>query len=619
MSNLIGQSLDHYQILEQLGEGGMATVYKAKDTRLDRYVAIKIIRPDQFAPAMLNDIRKRFEREAKALAKLAYPNIVPVHDYGEHDGAPYLVMEYVPGGTLKQKSETPMPWLQSLRILVPIAHALAYAHEHNIIHRDIKPANILLSDLGLPMLSDFGIAKILESNEGATLTGTGMTIGTPEYMAPEQWNGESGPGVDIYALGVVLYELVTGRKPYIANTPMSVMLKQVNDPLPPPSQFVPDLPKGLENALLKALEKRPEDRFPSMAAFAAELDNLASGQTFAVEVKAAGAVGFEQLLTEKTLLAAGGEVDRASGVGGSPGSRTAPGTPVSNKESRRSVITRRSRWILAGVLTVILLLGSVAGAIIAAKGLRSKSPLLALSGRVTDPIQSSAQNISSSQTSSPLQTQAALLASPGAKVKVLWDISHGPRVSADGSLYSPDGMYKSLAQALVKDHFVITSGDLSQLNSYDILVISELSGKLPFTDNETAAIDQFVRASGHGLLILGDTPSYENLADLVGRKFSIGLGESISTGPASNSNEPFFTGVNSLAFLNGGGVFLVSPPAQIAALDQDGNAVIAFCECDTGRVMAISDSNLWDNFGINQADNQRFALNTFRWLAKTTP
>jgi len=271
------------------------------------------------------------------------------------------------------------------------------------------------------------------------------------------------------------------------------------------------------------------------------------------------------------------------------------------------------------VLTVFLLLGSVAGAIIAAKGFRGKNPLAALSGRVTDPIQSSAQNISSSQTSSPLQTQAALLASPGAKVKVLWDISHGPRVSADGSLYSPDGMYKSLAQALVKDHFVITSGDLSQLKSYDILVISELSGKLPFTDNEAAAIEQFVRASGHGLLILGDTPSYENLADLVGRKFSIGLGESISTGPVSNSNEPFFTGVNSLAFLNGGGVFLVSPPAQIAALDQDGNAVIAFCECDTGRVMAISDANLWDNFGINQADNKRFALNTFRWLVKSTP
>ena len=204
-------------------------------------------------------------------------------------------------------------------------------------------------------------------------------------------------------------------------------------------------------------------------------------------------------------------------------------------------------------------------------------------------------------------------------IQVLWDISHGPRVSEDGSLYSPDGMYKSLAQALTNDHFVITSGDLSQLNSYDILVISELSGKLPFTDNEAAAIEQFVRVSGHGLLILGDTPSYENLADLVGRKFSIGLGESITTGPASYSNEPFFTGVNSLAFLDGGGVFLVSPPAQTAALDQYGNSVIAFCECDTGRVMAISDANLWDNFGINQADNKRFALNTFRWLVKTTP
>ena len=279
MASLIGQSLGRYQILEQLGEGGMATVYKAYDTLLERNVAIKVIRTDQFAPSMLGEMLKRFEREAKALAKLSHPNIVHVHDYGEFNGAPYLVMEYLPSGTLKQDSATPMPWQKALHILLPIAQALSYAHEHNVIHRDIKPANILLTEKGLPMLSDFGIAKILESKDGATLTGTGMSIGTPEYMAPEQWTGQSGPQSDIYSLGIVLYELITGRKPYTADTPVGVMLKQVKEPLPRPGQFVPDLPGDVENVILKALERQPEDRFQTMGEFAAALESLAGGQT----------------------------------------------------------------------------------------------------------------------------------------------------------------------------------------------------------------------------------------------------------------------------------------------------------------------------------------------------
>jgi serine/threonine protein kinase len=179
MFSLIGRSIGRYQILEQLGEGGMATVYKACDTSLERFVAIKVIQTDKFAPAMLDEMLKRFEREAKALAKLSHPNIVHVHDYGEYEGAPYLVMEYLPSGTLKQGPPRPMPWQEALHILLPIAQALAYAHEHNIIHRDIKPDNILLTENGLPMLSDFGIAKVLERNDANNLTASGMSIGTP--------------------------------------------------------------------------------------------------------------------------------------------------------------------------------------------------------------------------------------------------------------------------------------------------------------------------------------------------------------------------------------------------------------------------------------------------------
>jgi serine/threonine protein kinase len=274
MSNLIGQSLGRYHILEQLGEGGMATVYKAYDTRLEREVAIKVIRRGAFPPDQLEHMLKRFEREAKSLAKLSHPNIVGVIDYGEYEGAPYLVMVYLPGGTLRQRLGKPIPWQDAVRLLIPIAQALEYAHEHNIIHRDIKPSNILLTEKGQPMLTDFGIAKILESDETATLTGSGVGVGTPEYMAPEQWTGQTTKQSDIYSLGVVFYEMITGRKPYVADTPAAILLKQASDPLPRPVQFVPDLPDTVERILLKTLAKRAEDRYADFAEFTNALQRL---------------------------------------------------------------------------------------------------------------------------------------------------------------------------------------------------------------------------------------------------------------------------------------------------------------------------------------------------------
>ena len=278
MTNLIGQSLGRYHILEQLGEGGMATVYKAYDTRLERDVAIKIIRRNAFPPDQLERILKRFEREAKALAKLSHPNIVGVIDYGEHEGAPYLVLEYLPGGTLKKRMDQPMPWQEAVRLLIPIADALDYAHEQKVIHRDVKPANILLTKKGLPMLSDFGIAKILEMEDGQTLTGTGMGVGTPEYMSPEQGLGKEVDGrVDIYSLGIIFFELITGRKPYTADTPMAVILKHTTDPLPRPSRFIPNLPESVERVLLKALAKDPKDRYLDAGTFATALEKLTSG------------------------------------------------------------------------------------------------------------------------------------------------------------------------------------------------------------------------------------------------------------------------------------------------------------------------------------------------------
>ncbi|MBK7317916.1 bifunctional serine/threonine-protein kinase/formylglycine-generating enzyme family protein [Candidatus Villigracilis affinis] len=305
MQNIIGQSLGRYQILEQLGEGGMATVYKAYDTRLDRYVAIKVIRNDLFGPTLLERMLKRFEREAKALAKLSHPNIVKVLDYGEHNGAPYLVLEYLPGGTLKgQVMGKPIPWQEAVRLLLPIAGALDYAHEQKIIHRDVKPANILLTEKGQPMLSDFGIAKILEMKEEFTLTGSGTGIGTPEYMAPEQGMGrEVDARTDIYSLGIVLYELVTGRKPYTADTPMAVVLKHMTDPLPRPRQYIADLPDIVERVLLKALAKDPQDRYSKISEFADALENADQSRNIADNQPNAptSSTNLTQLLQQKNL------------------------------------------------------------------------------------------------------------------------------------------------------------------------------------------------------------------------------------------------------------------------------------------------------------------------------
>jgi serine/threonine protein kinase/Tol biopolymer transport system component len=268
MANLTGQSIGRYQVLERLGEGGMAVVYKATDTRLKRDVALKLIRVDQFGSAILEQILKRFEREAQSLARLSHPSIVTVYDYGEHDGAPYLVLEFCPGGDLKSRlSGKPMEWQQAGQLVLPIARALRYSHKQGVIHRDVKPSNIMFSGEGEPKLSDFGIAKILEHEEAATLTGTGVGIGTPGYMAPEQWTGETSPQSDQYGLGVVLYELLTGRKPYESDTPAGILIKQTSQPLPLPSVLVPVIPLEVEAALVKSLERDSAMRYADMAEF----------------------------------------------------------------------------------------------------------------------------------------------------------------------------------------------------------------------------------------------------------------------------------------------------------------------------------------------------------------
>lgn len=276
MTNLIGKSLGRYHILEQIGEGGMATVYKASDSNLEREVAVKIIFPSR----QQNDkALKRFEREAKALAQLSHPNIVKVLDFGEQNGLNYLVMEYLRGGTLKARLGQPIPFREAARLLLPIAQALEFSHQRVIIHRDVKPSNLLFSETEELMLSDFGIAKILNTGDGLHLTSTNMTIGTPDYMAPEQIHSKDvDHRVDIYSLGVVLYEMITGRKPFTAKTPMAVLVKSASEPVPNPRLFVADLPDYVENALLLALAKKPEDRFANMESLASVMRTMVESQ-----------------------------------------------------------------------------------------------------------------------------------------------------------------------------------------------------------------------------------------------------------------------------------------------------------------------------------------------------
>ncbi|MCZ7538670.1 MAG: protein kinase [Anaerolineae bacterium] len=271
------RNLGKYEIIDRIGRGGMAEVYRGYHAALDRYVAIKLLH------SFLADdpeFKERFEREARSVARLKHPNIVQVYDF-EHDAdsdSYYMVMEFINGPTLKDRlfdlsaAGSLLPVAEAVRIIKTAAHALAYAHERKMIHRDVKPANLMLDEDGRVVLTDFGIAKIVT---GAHITSSGGMIGTPAYMAPEQGLGQAGDErADIYSLGVILYQLLTGRLPFDASTPLAIILKHVNEPLPLPRQFVPDLPADLEAVVWRALEKDPEARFQSAHEFAAALDAL---------------------------------------------------------------------------------------------------------------------------------------------------------------------------------------------------------------------------------------------------------------------------------------------------------------------------------------------------------
>jgi serine/threonine protein kinase len=264
MSFTIGENVGAYRILEQLGQGGMATVYKAYHAALDRYVALKVLHP-----AFLEDktFLARFEREAKLVAKLDHPNIVPIYDYSQHEGRPYLVMKYVEGETLKAKIQSKALDKDQVMVIVEaIGAGLTFAHKRGILHRDIKPSNVLLTTDNNIYIADFGLARIAQSGESTLSSDT--ILGTPQYISPEQALGKPNldEGTDIYSFGVMLYELTVGRVPYSADTPFSVIHDHIYTPLPLPSSINPDISPDIERFLLKALAKDRADRFDDVPA-----------------------------------------------------------------------------------------------------------------------------------------------------------------------------------------------------------------------------------------------------------------------------------------------------------------------------------------------------------------
>ncbi|MBN1995747.1 MAG: protein kinase [Anaerolineae bacterium] len=267
MTDLIGQTLGQYRIIEQIGEGGMATVYKAYQPGLDRYVAIKVLPPIH---AKQPGFSERFEREAKAIAHLNHPNILPVYDSGQENQNSYIAMRYVEGAvTLKAIMGPELSLQQAVNIIGQIAAALDYAHQQGIVHRDVKPGNVLM-DGEWALLTDFGLAKMTESS--VKLTGTGVGIGTPAYMSPEQGRGAAvDHRTDIYALGIILFEMLTGQIPHDAETPFAIVLKRVTEPLPLPRSINPNIPVAVERVILKALAAEPDDRYQTAGALAEAL------------------------------------------------------------------------------------------------------------------------------------------------------------------------------------------------------------------------------------------------------------------------------------------------------------------------------------------------------------
>lgn len=345
----IGRELlsGQFRVLEKVGTGGMGSVYKAEQPAMNRMVAIKILHPKL---AGRKDLTSRFRREARAMSQLTHPNTVKVFMYGEleDDGSLYIVMEMLEGRNLNQtvRKEGPMQAERAIPILIQVCGALQEAHDLGIVHRDLKPENIFLSKQGgindYPKVLDFGLAKVTERQMqpgSVILTQEGMVFGTPEFMSPEQAQGKTlDARSDIYSLAVILYEVLTGKLPFTARTPMEYIQKHVTDPIIPLSERVPDrkFPKGLDEVLAKALQKQPDNRYQTAGEFGEALRAFGGAAA-----KALPAVGPAPSTPGTELKAASQRVPQSAAVGG---------------PSARLLLIVAAACLFAGVLIAIIVM-----------------------------------------------------------------------------------------------------------------------------------------------------------------------------------------------------------------------------------------------------------------------
>ncbi len=349
MSFNVGENVGPYRIIEQLGQGGMATVYKAFHAALDRYVALKALHP---AFGQDPNFEARFQREARLVAKLEHPHIVPIYDYAEHEGRPYLVMKFIEGDTLKARLQKgPLSAAEIGNVVESVGSALGYAHQQGILHRDIKPSNVLIGTDGTMWLADFGLARIAQSPE-STLS-SDMIMGTPQYISPEQAMGDQklDEGTDIYSFGVMLYEMVVGQVPFNADTPFSIIHDHIYSALPMPRAINPKVPEPVERVLLKALAKERADRYPDVGAL----------------VKA-----FKDAWTEAGVPMRGTTITMRPGAMKAP-PPTIPPAPAAPTAARKATPSKSSMpWLLiagGAVAVVCIAVGAVVGLRLLRRGL----------------------------------------------------------------------------------------------------------------------------------------------------------------------------------------------------------------------------------------------------------
>ena len=353
--DLAGKQIGGFEILEAIGHGGMATVYRARQLSMKRIIALKVL-PRKFVQD--DTYMQRFHREVEIVSRLEHRSIVPVHDYGEFDGQPYIVMRYMSGGSVDDLlAKGPLDLDLTLKIIEQIAPALDYAHLKGVLHRDLKPSNILMDDSGDAYLTDFGIARVLGENPGGIGITTQNVVGTPAYMSPEQAQGQPMDSrSDVYALGVTLFEIVTGSRPFQADTPYGVAVLHVTTPPPSPRSIKPDLPIAIEQVIYRAMKKAPDDRYRNALALSEALSR-------ALEPPFSNAHDTQPGIPRPTKPIQLRQTQQAASRPATPSpphppkSHTAPySRPLSAAQSRPGILKRRrsqSVWMSAAIGGVI--------------------------------------------------------------------------------------------------------------------------------------------------------------------------------------------------------------------------------------------------------------------------